>query len=106
MIKLNRNFVVSSSDQGPSLVSNLTSGAQRRMTLAADVRKHTVQAWDQTQQGGSRTTVGQTQTSSNVARATLENIFVEDPRIKRKIFRDMYYHDPVCGGAADVYANL
>ncbi|MDE1906730.1 MAG: hypothetical protein KGH75_09820, partial [Rhodospirillales bacterium] len=106
MIRLNRNFVVSSTDQGPSLVSNLTPGAQRQMTIAANLRQHKVQAWDQTQTGGSRTTVGQTQTSSNVARATLENIFVEDPRIKRKIFRDMYYHDPVCGGAVDVYANI
>jgi len=106
MIKLNRNFVVSSADGGgPSLVSNLTPQAQKRVTIAADVRKYKAEAWDQTQQGN-RTTIGQTQTSSNVARATLENIFVEDPRIKRKIFRDMYYHDPVCGGAVDVYSNL
>ena len=105
MIKLNRNFVVSSSDKGPSLVSNLTPASQRRMTIAANVRKHTVEAYDNTQQG-TRSSIGQTQTSSNVSRATLENIFVEDPRIKRKIFRDMYYHDPVCGGAVDVYSNL
>jgi hypothetical protein len=112
MIKLNRNFTVASTDTGPTLVSNLKPATQKRLEITAGVqaqadklRKHNVEAWDQTQQGG-RTSIGQTQTSSNVSRATLENIFVEDPRIKRKIFRDMYYHDPVCGGAADVYANL
>ena len=112
MIKLGRNYTLASSTEGPKIVSNLTPASKQKLEIASSmrsqankIREHSINAWDQTQQSG-RTTIGQTQTSSNVARATLENIFVEDPRIKRKIFRDMYYHDPVCGGAADVYANL
>jgi hypothetical protein len=106
MINLKRNYTLSGSDGNRSLVSNLNPGYSK-VTATASVasRKHTVEAVDNTQVGF-RNSIGQTQTSSNVARATLENIFVEDPRIKRKIFRDMYYHDPVCGGAVDVYANL
>lgn len=106
MINLGRKFTLSANDGKLGLVSNVSYRERQRLQMLSSSRGFSVNAWENSQNNTGGTNVGMTQTSSNVTRAYLEDIFVEDPRIKRKIFRDLYYHDPICGSAADVYSTI
>ncbi len=108
MINLRRNFTLGASDNGKvEIVSNASRAETRRVRALATSRPYSTSAMDYAAAPvAGKSTVSMTQISSNVTRGYLEDIFVEDPRVKRKIFRDLYYHDPISGSAADVYSTL
>lgn len=59
--------------------------------------------------GGSGTSGGSFQqniVSSNATVPLLEGIMSNDKAARHKLFKDMYYHDPVSGGAVDVLSSF
>jgi len=48
----------------------------------------------------------QTVISKNISLGMLEEFLPQDRHIRNRIFRDIYYHDAIAGGAVDIYATI
>ncbi len=110
MITIGRNYIINSSDRGASLTGAVSRRDRQKMASVvsrANERRQQVKAWTNANSlGYGGFGVSQTSTTINTPQLLLDGILIADPRIKRRIFRDIYYHDAISGGAVDVYSTL
>lgn len=107
MFKIDRGFAINADTH--SLVST-ASMAERREALAAASRPHAVESATQTgnlgNSGSGKSSIGQSVTSTNVNLMMLDGILSDDRSIRNRIFKDVYFHDAVGGGAVDILSTL
>jgi hypothetical protein len=104
----NRTLIGAPSGQrSPRVMMGSQSAYRDKQMTAAENRRYQATAAGEAfglNQGGFSGT--QTVISKNIAMGMLEEFLPQDRHIRNRIFRDIYYHDAIAGGAVDIYATM
>lgn len=118
MISGLRRFAVTNSNGRRSLIASPYANNSNRFQVVAGSQSEHVErgrrnrglevnsAFDSPANNGGGFGAAQTVVGKNVAIGMLEEFIPNDRHIRNRIFRDIYYHDAVGGGAVDIYATL
>jgi len=99
-----RRFAINASGNQRNLISSPYGG--RRVGVQASKRGYELRAFGDMNMAGSGFSGGQSVVGKNIMLGMLDEFLPNDPKIRNKIFRDIYYHDAVAGGAVDIYSTL
>lgn len=107
MFSMDRGFAINASNR--SLVTT-ASVAERRKAVTANFGNGGGAGQGSGGQnagpGGAKNSLGQSVSSTNVNLMTLDGIISDDRSIRNRIFKDIYFHDAVGGGAVEALSFL
>lgn len=108
MMKLKRRAYTAGQQQ-PKVQSSLGTASLERMKLGRDANGDLMESNSFSNTGMPNTTVGQLPIEIDIDPLLKDIVFsenLEQKKLVTRLYRDMYYNDPVCGSAADLYSVL